>query len=338
MEKKPEQTHSDGWLKDAPLIAHDERFKPEEMIACPKCGRTSPPTRAKCFYCGTQLPLDKVSARQINFRKLENWEKGYNLVGKAAASNPSASETNEIAKLLKIETEDAEKILTSGKTVPLARFESVAEAEAVAKNLAKFQIETIIVADEDLKLEISNRRLRRIEFSADRLTFVLFNNDEIVKIKLDDVNLIIAGTIFERRIASTEKYERKKENKILETSEISRDESLVDIYTNEDFTGFRIAAAGFDFSCLGADKKLLARENIKILVEKLRALSPAAVFDADYQKIRPALGAVWAVEQKREAGGLRKKGLGKLNLESVAIVSNEDQFTKYSRLQRKLLR
>lgn len=336
MEKKPEQTHPDGWLRDQPIITNDERFKPEEMTHCPKCGRVSPPTRAKCFYCGAELPLDESAAHKLNFRRLENWEKGFNLVVKPPAAELSLDEIAEIARLLKVEADDAAKILTSGKTLPLARVETVSEAEVIAKNLAKFQIDSVIVSDEDLRLEIVSRRLRGIEFSDDRLIFVLFNNDEIVEIKPENLKLIVAGSVFERRIASTEKYERKKENKILETSETSRDEIFADVYAGDDLIGYRVEAAGFDFSCLDADKKLLAGQNIKILIEKLRAAT-AAEFDDDYQNVRHALGAVWAVGQKRDALGLRKKGMGRLNLESVTIVGNEEQFTKYSRLRRKLL-
>lgn len=337
MEKKPQQIHSDQWLKDLPIQSQNEGFKPEEMISCPKCERRNPPNRLKCFYCGAELPLTETKFIKPNLRKLENWEKGFNVIFQPDDSDVSKIEISETAKLLSIENEDLRKIFNLKKPLPIARVESEREAKVVQERLNEFGLKTNILSDENLKMEIQPQRLRGIEFYDDKLILILFNADKIEQIERNDLRLIVSGLLFERKIESTEKYNRKKENKILEATEISLDEPLIDIYSRSDSTGYRILAKGFDFSCLGADKKLLVNENMKTLAEKLKVFAPEAKFDDDYRHIRVEIGHVWEVEQRKNSKGVKKKSFSSINLENVTTVDNLSQFTKYSRLQWHLL-
>jgi len=345
MEKKTEQIHADRRLKDVsaePELAEPEihAFRAEEMISCPKCGRKSPPTRLKCFYCGAELP---VSAEQAEFikpqpRKMETWEKGFNLIVlPGAVKTCDEAKLKQAAGMTRLETEDLSKLIAAGKPLPLTRADSAKEAGIIQKRLSESGFETVILSDEDdLKSETVQRRLRGIEFYEDKIVLILFNADEIAEIRREDLSLIVTGALFERRIETTEQR-RKRENKVLDTTETSADELLIDLYTRADSVGYRIVSGGFDFSCLSAEKGILARENMRRLVEKLRAFAPEAKFVGDYLEIRDVLGKVWEAEEKRESRGVQRKSFGRFDFGNVTTINNLAQFTKYSRLQWHLL-
>lgn len=334
MEKKPEQIHDDQWLKDVSVEPEIQGFRAEEMISCPKCERKSPPTRLKCFYCGAELP---VTAEQAEFikpqpRKMEAWEKGFNLIILPNARICDDSKAAEVAAMTRLEKEDSRKLIEAQKPLPLVRADSEKEAEIIQKRLSEIGFESRILSDDDLKIDAVTRRLRGIEFDADKLVLILFNSDEIAEIRREDLSLIVTGAQFERRIETTEQR-KKRENKVLESTETSADELLIDLYPKDDSIGYRIVSNGFDFSCLEAEKGILARENMQKLVEKLRAFAPEAKFVGDYLQVRDHLGKVWEVEEKRASSGLQRKSFGRFDFGNVLTINNLTQFTKYSRLQ-----
>lgn len=339
MEKKPEKNQVDSWLDDLPVQAENPAFKPEEMILCRKCARKNPPTRLDCFYCGAQLEFSEAQSGFIkpNLRKLENWEKGFNLIYSPDSENLNDTKLSEIAKILKCEKEVLQKIIGAQKPLPLARAESEKEAEIVQTRLRELGAETLIVSDESLNVEKSSRRLRGLEFYDDKIILILFNQNEILEISNNDLALIVTGAIFERKVEATQKRVKKGESKILQTSETASDEFLIDIYSRGDMTGYRIFAKGFDFSCLEAEKEILAVKNLKKLAQKLVASSPDAKFVDDYLQVRESLGNVWQVEERTDSQGMKREGFGKFNLGNVTTINNLSQFTKYSRLQRQLL-
>lgn len=339
MEKKPEKNHPAERLENLPLQSESPAFRAEEMILCGKCRRTNPPTRPDCFYCGTELEFSEEQSEflKLNLRKMENWEKGFNLIFLPDSQIFDNAKLQEIAKILRCEKEFLQKLAAAEKPLPLARVETEREAEIFQTRLRGIGIETLIVGDESLAIEKSTRRLRGIEFFGDKLVLILFNQDEIVEIANEDLILIITGAIFERKVEAVEKRGKKGENKILQSTETSSDEFLIDIYSREDPIGCRIFAKGFDFSCLAAEKGILAAENLKKLAGKLRENSPEAKFVDDYRQVRESLGNVWQVEEKTDSQGLKREGFGKFNLENITTINNLSQFTRYSRLQRHLL-
>lgn len=121
---------------------------------------------------------------------------------------------------------------------------------------------------------------------------------------------------------------------MLDATETASDEMLIDIYGKDDQIGFRIEQKGFDFSCLGDEKKILAAQNIKLLVEKLKRFAPNAKVSEDYLKVREFLGEIWEVEHRKDSQGLKRHSFGKFDFSNLATSNNLGQFTKYSRLQR----
>ncbi|HQU83960.1 MAG TPA: hypothetical protein PKY59_12570 [Pyrinomonadaceae bacterium] len=338
MPTSEENKNQENWLKDMPIQTENIAFKAEEMVLCEKCRRNNPPNRLKCFYCAADLQLSSEQSESVKpvLRKLEMWEKGFNLIIQPDATNFGEINTAEIAKNTGFESEIVQRIVEAKKSVPLARVESENEAAIVQKILRKNGLETKIVSDESLSLNKFHRRLRGIEFFENNLILILFNQDEIVEISREDLILIVTGAIFERKTESVEKR-KKGENKILDATETASDEMLIDIYSKNDAVGFRILSKGFDFSCLGAEKTMLATENMKRLSTKLKEFSPNAKIVSDYLSVREILGNVWEVETRKDSLGLKRHSFGKFDLANVSSSNNLQQFTRFSRLQRQFL-
>ena len=338
MEKNEDQIQPDDDLKNIPLRTEGIAFKPEEMILCGKCARANPPTRLKCFYCGAEFEISDAQSAHIRtgLRKLENWEKGFNLIYSPDLQVQSNLNLAETAKILNLETENLQKILKAKTIIPVARTESEKEAEITAQKLRGQEFVVSVVSDETLAADKLPTRLRGLEFDGDKLILIYFNSNEIAEIRCEDLMLIVSGALFERKMESIEKR-GKDENKILDATETASDEILIDIYSRENSNGYRILAKGFDFSCLGSEKGITSAENMKKLTARLRQFAPNSRFVGDYLAVREILGYVWENEQRKESQGLKRRSFSKFDLSSVTTSSNLQQFTKYSRLQRQLL-
>ena len=339
MEKKTEPFDRDDWLKDLPLPTENPAFSAEQMIVCARCARTSPPTRLNCLYCGAELEISEAQSGFIKpkLRKPELWEKAFNVIYQAVTEDFDESKLAVIAELLKVETDNLLKLLKQQKPLPIVRVETKKEADIVQRRLRESGIETIIVSDETLAAENFPKRLRGIEFWDDKIIFILFNRDEVVEISNEDLILIVSGTIFERKVAATEQRGKKDDNKLLELDETTSDELLIDVYSRQNEIGYRIYAKGFDFSSLEAEKNLIAAENMRKIIKKLREVAPNAKYVDDYLQLRESLGGVWEVEHKTDSQGIKRGGVGSFNLANVTVVNNLLQFTKYSRLWRQIL-
>ncbi len=338
MQDNNQNPDAEDFLKNLPLQAEEIGFKRDEMVACRKCGRASAPNRLKCMYCGAALEIyaDQTDKIKPNLRKLENWEQGFNLIYLPNDEQISAETTAQIAKLIGHEREFVQKILDARKPLPVLRCETEREAEILQNRLGETGLRTSVVSDEALAADAAPKRLRNLEFRDNYIFLTHFNTNEIEVINLEDLNLIVSGAIFQKAVESTE-ARKKGESKILDATETASDESLIDIYTAKNAIGFRILTKGFDFSCLGAEKGILARENIKKLAARLEVLAPTVQVVDDYLAVRNVLGEIWEVEQRTDSQGLKRPRFGKFDLSNVSTSNNLQQFTKYSRLQWRLL-
>ena len=337
--EEPEKNSSEEWLKDLPVQAENPAYKAEEMILCAKCSRMSPPTRLNCFYCGAELEISEAQSRnpKPHLRKMEFWEKGFNLIYLPGESSFDKVKSTEISRILNLEREVLQKIIDAGIALPLARAESEKEAEIIKQRLQEFDVKTFVLSDESVSIEKPHRRLRGLEFLDDKLILIFFNTDEIAEIAAEDLSLIVTGAIFERKVEAVEKRVKKGENKILRTTETASDEFLFDIYSRNDSIGYRILAKGFDFSCLETEKDILAKDNLKKLVRKLQEFAPNAKTIETYLQVRENLASIWEVEERSDSQGLKRQSFGNFNLENITTVNNTAQFNKYSRLQWHLL-
>ncbi len=312
-------------------------FDAGQMVECGSCRRSKPPNRLGCLYCGSMLEmemLDPIAVRP-GFRKLDPWERGYNLVSKPRA-DPEITDFSQAASVLSIAEADLQAILRSPVPVPLCRVENEAEAASVHKVLAKIGIESSVVSDLELAADKPPIRLAGIEISESDVTMITFNSRREIGIALAEIVLLVEGIISVSSIDQVEKRKLGGRSQPLGDVSTVSDEPLLDIYSSADTVGYRVQTTGFDFSCLGNEKGLLAADNLKKLENRLTAVCFNSKFVTEYRLLRPTLGSVWEVEMRRDPKGLQRTGFGKREFGAVTSTSNLDQFTKFSRLQRLL--
>lgn len=315
-----------------------EGFGPSRMIECAGCSRSNPPTRTDCIYCGAELELtaeQRDSLRPV-LKKIGDLDRGFNIIVVYGSRIADPAAAAEAAAMLRLGAAELQQMLDSGSPVPAGRAGSEAEAHIVCEKLSVLGIEAEVVSDADLAHTTPPARLRGLDFGENSIVPHLFNSDGR-EAKPARVALIVTGAIFRKELESTEKKKRGGESQILESTEIGSDEFLIDLYPPEEAAGFRIRGEGFDFSCLGAEKKLLASENLSLLSEKLRAAFPEARFVDDYGKLRRTLGLVWPLTESSSSAGWQRKSFGGYAVQKVTRTDNVDQFTRYSRLRHRLM-
>lgn len=313
----------------------DIAFRPSELVKC-RCGRLNPPNRPNCLYCGTaiEVPPERQHRVKPNLRKLESWEPGWNVI----LIESSGRTPSDIARLTGEEAEKTGAIVEAGVPLPIARVESEAEGTSLVQQLESFGVKSFVVSDKQLDPEKPPTRLRSMEFSDHDVVLTDFNTGAKTSISRDDLALIVPGLIFSTRTDALEKKRRRAgQSKTLDETSSTMDESVLDIYRPAHAAGFRVYMAGFDFSCLGDDKGMLASENIRSLAVTLREFAPRARVINNYSQVRHALDAIWPIEARKDAKGLQRAGFGKVEFGSSASTTNAIQFTKYSRLQWHLL-
>ncbi|MEQ1921375.1 MAG: hypothetical protein ABL952_02595 [Pyrinomonadaceae bacterium] len=321
-----------------PLIQTENiAFRSDEMVECEACSRKNAPNRLKCMYCGGGLAVKAEFADQISpiSRKLEAWEKGFNVVFRSANSDADAQKA---ATLLQTELPTIEAILSAGTVMPLARVESLAEADLLISRLFDLGFTCSVVTDESLNADDLPVRISGIDISDGIISVIDFNTQELTAIPGDEMALIVTGVLSKSKVDMLEKKGRHGKSTLLDETEATSDEAVIDIYSRSYAKGFRINLAGFDFSCLGEEKGLLASENIRRLAVMLKANAPNARFINDYVSIRHTLGDIWEIEARRDPKGRQRAGFGRTGFGSISSTSNVRQFTKYSRLQWQLLK
>jgi hypothetical protein len=326
---------SEEWLKGLPLQSEKIGFQSEEMLFCTNCKRKSPPTRLKCMYCGTEMQIASEQEYQIktHLRKMESWEKGFNVVYLAKNLDWKDKNNENLAELLNKDKKEIEILFETKKALPLARLDSLKSTEILLNRLKSLGLICMIVSDEEMKLETASSRLRGINFFDDGISLKYFNTDNRDLILWDDIRLIVFGRIFERKLETAERRKRKEEHQIVNTTEISYDETVIDIYDKYSALGYRISAKGFDFSCLGDKKTLFANENMKSLIAVLQENAEYSRIDDEYANLRIHLKSVWEVEHKTDSNGWQREKFGSINRANLVTISNLEQFTRYSRLQ-----
>lgn len=334
-------------------------FAPEQLVACESCLRANAPTRMSCLYCGATLPqtAESEKLRRPSLKKLEEWEQGFNVIllprGERA---PAPESVDEAASLLRLDASRLAEIVDARRALPLARASSAEEAELIVRRLGALGLSAEVFADEELARQPS--RVRALTLEEDALVCWPGLGAGPRRIAWAEVLLLVRGRIVTKRVEIEERGKKVKgRGEIVETREIAGDEAVLDIYAapqSETYSPseqsetssqsgpqseedcFRVMADNFDYSCLGEHKRLLARDNFVTLVETLRALARSAVFDDEYTSTRALLSAAWPPAERTASLGLRRERPGRLNTEAAILVTNEAQFTRYSRLRRRL--
>lgn len=340
----PDETEDDEIdLNDLPAQPALRAFAREELVSCAECARANAPTRMNCLYCGARLPATERTVPTL--RPLETWERGFNVVLLPGQSPRVTDEAvAEAASLVRSEVKRLREMLDARLALPLGRAASDEEAGLVKKRLAALGFGVEIVPDEILAVETApSVRVKRLAFEnategATLEGWTAMSGGERHVALWSDVVLLVAGRLFTKRVEVEESRTRVGvEGKVVDAREIADDEGVIDIFFARGETNWRVMSESFDYSCLGARKKMLAHENFVTLVETLRERAPAdARFDDNYRGVRHLLASAWPLAERTESRGLRRERPGKFNVEAVTHVSNETQFTRYARLLHQL--
>lgn len=319
-------------------------FTLAEMITCDACLRANAPTRAACFYCGADMPAtnneqDSEPARAAigstagsTADPAANVSDGYYIVLAPNQTNiPSESLLSEIASLLHLKVPEVQTVLDGGRSVPVARAATPDQAARLTNKLQALGIKAGGFRDDGLGLDIPARKIRALELSDDGFIGVLVSDGGKVSTSWDDLVLIIAGRLLVKRV-EVEERRRRGRGQPLGTRELFSDESVLDLYTKSNDSGWRISSSSFDFSCLGPEKAMTAFENFSALLNLLHRRAPNVEVDAAYVGLRPVLANVWPLEPQTRKGEWRRSGAGKYDVATVTTTDNEAQFNRYSRL------
>ena len=330
----PKDNEDISLFSDLPLQPSEPQgFSPDQMVRCEECLRANPPTRPQCLYCGHPLPVSEatITLPRSSLRPPEKWEAGYSsILLKAPADGLSNKSMAQAASLLGLEVDDLKQIFLAQKPLPLARKATQEEAMMIERGLSGLGLDTMIVSDQALGLEASPpRRLRTLELRDNDLVAYQPSGSEGTVVAWNTITLVITARLFAKQVAFKE---RKRGKEIIDASETSSDEAVLDIYTNTEDGGWRIMGNSFDFSCLGDRKTLLAGENFLTVTKIVRDHAPHAEHDNSYNSLRRVLELVWPSEQQTASLGWHRDHSGKYSTNEIAMTSNEPQFTRYSRL------
>ena len=303
------------------------------MIRCDECLRANPPTRPSCLYCGAALSLTDASSklRKPTLLTPDKIEPGYNTI---LVAHDETQNIPEVAELLKLSTDAVAKLLAADHPLPLARTASLEQSELLAERLREFGLQTETIADQKLAVSENNViRIRSITLNEATFSVRTSGRGEPLELKYANLVLMVQGRLLTKTTAIKERKSRKSENEILDTSEFYSDESAYDFYCATRQQTFRIAANSFDFSCLGEQKALIVNENMRTLLMVLQDKAPDMKIDNSYGAVRQLLDLVWGAEKATKSDGWRRDAPGRLTVGATTTLSNENQFTRYSRLR-----
>jgi hypothetical protein len=246
----------------------------------------------------------------------------------------SADVMADAATLLKLSEETLQEILSHALPLPVARTASREEAELVDERLRDLGLRSLMLSDHDLGLsDNAVKRVKSMIFEDEYLVIQQSGAAEEIIVQWADIVLILPARVFETRFEMTERITRKPEKEIVDTSEFFRDEAVIDFYTSANASTWRVSANGFDFSCLGDEKALVANENIGRLQRLIAVKAANAEVDDSYRRVRNVLEFAWAMPPETQSSGWRRERPGKLSVGMATTKSNETQFTRYSRLR-----
>jgi len=312
-------------------------FTHDQMIRCDECLRANPPTRVACLYCGAALPATEESQRlrKPTLRPPDRHQPGYNNIYLHSESTiPSLNTIHAAAGLLKISVEELERILRAQSALPVARIATQEDAQLVHARLKEMNLSTLILSDLELMpQENAIARVRSLILGQGNFTMIQSVASAAGDFAWTDVILIVTGRLVQKTVELTERKSRKSENEIVSSSEFHTDEAVIDLYLRDSLQTWRIAASGFDFSCLGNEKSLVTNENIARLLRLLSQNCGNAVVDDSYRALRQTLEPVWSAERETSSRGWRRERPGQVSLAASSIESNEAQFNRYSRLR-----
>lgn len=337
-----------------------------ELIACPKCSRKNNNLRAKCIYCGEELPVSEDLKKDLSLQAAKIRERepntqldpfsemtlqfhqslaGFNLVVLPIPEDARIAASESVATLGFYTVSEAKQLLNLNRPIPVARYQAEAEAKIAEQQLRAAKLPVTIVKDDALKAETSSRRIKKLTINViggTTFTANLDGFDEEISVAASDIILIVEGRIRFYQAEATEENKSfgRRTREVTEATETLTEQTLLDIYTKTLDKSLRIRAQSFDYSGLGTKMKLTALENFQVLQTVLQDVAKTAIYDSDFRQASKLLENVWPFTQKQQSWGLKGNRLlnaGKIATRFVHLRDNELQFNRYSRLRHYLI-
>lgn len=240
----------------------------------------------------------------------------------------------QLAALLNIKPSELKSLFAHAPGAPVLAVNSEKQARLAAETLQEHGIETRVISDGDIDLFDPPSIISGLEVRDADVIGRVGHGKHAVATAWDEIKLVVSGRLhFEMREIE---QKRSRAKRLIDEREILSDVAVLDIYPRTDKRGWRIRADNFDFSCLGAAKRLTAFENFTALTSLLSEQAATAVFDDSYLRVRRALDSVWPSEPDTRTKDSRRNAFGDFD-SSVTSTNNQLQFTRYSRLLRQLL-
>lgn len=351
--------------QDARTATTDERAEltpiaRRERAACPACGRANATRRLRCLYCGAafEVAADVAGAALMHSDVVAAHASHnatgacYNIMllpGESAAARPQslpAIVCAEVNRLLGVDEARFERMLACRVPVPLARVADAEQAAAINRRLGALGLPLAVLSDEEIAARPAEvKRVRRLEMTSAGLRLwcrpQTDAGEEASEIPFSDLVALVRGRLISRARELSAPIKRKSKRESASPGESLSpladdganiaDEPVLDIYAAAPVCTWRIAANSFDYTCLGARRALLARDNFELLVGALRFAASTARFDDSYTRIRALLDCVWIPGEHTEARGRIRRGLNRFDVLSRIVTINDDQFTRYAR-------
>ncbi len=238
----------------------------------------------------------------------------------------------EVSAAGRLTAEQAERLLSAPAPVPVARAATARDAVLLAQRLAQSGLRTLILADAQLAPLQPPRRARALTLAGDHLE--IFGSESAAPLRLawQEVSLIVFGALRFRQVLARESSGRRAKPEREELITADEEVAVIDLFGPSLATHARIRADGFDYSCLGPGRSLLAAENHALLGDRLLAARPAAtVVNQDFRALSPALEPVWGLTKTSSRQPFKRAGIGKVAMEKTEYVDNDSQFTRFAR-------
>jgi hypothetical protein len=285
------------------------------------------------------MPLTAASVRtdfaKINYQPPEPWEDGFSLV---FAGNPTLVDVTllKAAELLRLELSTVEKVLNAGAPIPLSYLRSLPDAHLLASRLAQVGFECAIVGDDLLQARTPPTRVRSVIFEQNEILLEDFNTRKFSPVSCNDRVLLVTGALTKKSSDVSGKIRNGALKTTSETLAYS-DEAVIDIYPPSDVYGYRVRPAGFDFSCLADRMQALGSANMMELTAELRKRFSDAVVRDEFRSAVTLIESVWPAVKSDQSNSVPRGMFGGVRKQSLTVLDNTIQFTKFSRLQRHFL-
>jgi hypothetical protein len=266
-------------------------------------------------------------------RPIEISERAFNTVLEPDRTRNYRNAHEALASALNFGLEEALAFIAAEKRIPVARCQSLHEAELIAALIRTCGFRSTVVADEDFKLDTELTRARRITQLDDALE--VHSSGGGIVVESAEIRLLVVGSWNGSRVDYTEGIAGSREQSaaVKDSFEFQSDETLLDVYTDRLDKSFRVRSSAFDYSGLVHSLSFRAEENFRKAVNSIASVAPGALVDNDFQRLRRLLTRVWPERSRTESRGFKRAGLARRPVAQSSVMSdNRDQFDRYSRL------